>query len=62
MVLAQGRGLVMPDAAAMVEFFTSEAAIAYVRLCGKQGSEMGRLQSRGMTATLPLSDTPSGAA
>ena len=62
MVLARGRGLVMPDTAAMVEFFASEAAIAYVRMCGEQGSEMGRLESRGMTATLPLSDAPSGAA
>lgn len=56
MVLARGRGLVMPDTAAIVEFFASDAAIAYVRLCGEQGSEMGRLESRGMTATLPLPD------
>jgi glycosyltransferase involved in cell wall biosynthesis len=56
MVLARGRGLVMPDTAAIVDFFTSEAAIAYVRLCGEQGSEMGRLESRGMTATLLLPD------
>ena len=62
MVLDRGRGLVMPDAAAIIEFFTSEAAIAYVRMCGEQGSEMGRLLSRGMTATLPLPDVPSGAA
>ena len=58
MVLARGRGLVMPDAAAIVEFFASEAAIAYVRMCGEQGSEMGRLESCGMTATLPLPDAP----
>lgn len=56
MVLARGRGLVMPDTAAITEFFTSEAAIAYVRLCGDQGSEMGHLESRGMTATLSLPD------
>ena len=62
MVLARGRGLVVPDTAAMVELFTSEAAIAYVRMCGEQGSEMGRLESRGMTATLPLPDVPLGAA
>ena len=62
MVLARGRGLVVPDAAAMVEFFTSEAAVAYVRMCGEQGSEMGRLESRGMTATLPFPDVPSSAA
>ncbi len=61
MVLARGRGLVMPDAAAITEFFASGAAIAYVRLCGEQGSEMGRLESRGMTATLPLPDAPSDA-
>lgn len=62
MVLARGRGLVMPDTAAVVEFFTSEAAIAYVRLCGDQGSEMGHLESRGMTATLSLPGAPIGAA
>ncbi len=62
MVLARGRGLVMPDAAAAVEFFASEAAIAYVRMCGEQGSEMGCLESRGMTATLPFPDAPLGAA
>ena len=50
------------DTAAMVEFFASEAAIAYVRLCGEQGSEMGRLESRGMTATLPLPDACLGVA
>ena len=61
MVLARGRGLVMPDTTALLEFFTSEAAIAYVRMCGEQGSEMGRLESRGMTATLPLPGTPHGA-
>lgn len=62
MVLARGRGLVMPDAAAITAFFTSEAAIAYVRLCGDQGSEMGRLESRGMTATLAIPDAAPGAA
>ncbi len=61
MVLARGRGLVMPDTAGVIEFFASGAAIAYVRLCGEQGSEMGRLESRGMTATLPFPDTPPGA-
>ncbi len=61
MVLARGRGLVMPDTAAIVESFTSGAAIAYVRLCGEQGSEMGRLESRGMTATLSLLGVPSDA-
>ena len=61
MVLARGRGVVMPDTAALVEFFTSEAAIAYVRMCGEQGSEMGRLESRGMTATLPLPDITAAA-
>lgn len=61
MVLDRGRGLVMPDTAAIVAFFTSAAAVAYVRLCGDQGSEMGRLESRGMTATLPLPDAAPGA-
>jgi glycosyltransferase involved in cell wall biosynthesis len=56
MVLASGRGLVMPDTAAIVEFLTSGAAIEYVRMCGEQGSEIGRLESRGMTATLILPD------
>lgn len=62
MVLASGRGLVMPDTAAVINFFTSGAAVEYVRMCGDQGSEMGRVESRGMTATLILPYTPSGAA
>lgn len=53
MVVATGRGLVMPDVAAVVEFFTSGVAVDYVRMCGKQGSGMGRIESRGMTSTLP---------
>ncbi|MBC7800909.1 MAG: hypothetical protein H7Z10_09825, partial [Gemmatimonadaceae bacterium] len=56
MVLATGRGVVLPDAAAVAAFFTSGAATEYVRLCGDQGSAMGRIESRGMTATLPLPD------
>jgi glycosyltransferase involved in cell wall biosynthesis len=62
MVLARGRGLVMPDTVAILEFFISEAAIAYVRMCGDQGSDMGRLESRGMTATLAIPDAPLGTA
>ena len=54
MVLASGRGIVMPDVASIIEFFTSGAAIEYVRMCGEQGSEMGRVESRGMTATLDV--------
>jgi hypothetical protein len=58
MVLASGRGLVMPDTGAIIDFFTSGAAVDYVRMCGEQGSEMGRVESRGMTATLPLPEAP----
>lgn len=58
MVLASGRGLVMPDTASIINFLTSGAAIEYVRMCGDQGSEMGRVESRGMTATLVLPDAP----
>ena len=54
MVLASGRGLVMPDVASIAEFFTGGAAVEYVRMCGEQGSEMGRVESRGMTATLAV--------
>jgi len=61
-VLASGRGLVMPDALSIVDFFVTGAAIDYVRMCGDQGSEMGRVESRGMTATLPLPAVPSVAA
>ncbi len=53
-VLASGRGLVMPDSASVIDFFISGAAVEYVRMCGDQGSEMGRVESRGMTATLIL--------
>ena len=60
MVLASGRGLVMPDLASVIEFFTSGAAVEYVRMCGDQGSEMGRVESRGMTATLTLPDALPG--
>jgi len=59
MVLASGRGLVMPDAGSIVDFFMSGAAIDYVRMCGDQGSEMGHVESRGMTATLPMLAPPS---
>jgi len=62
MVLALGRGLVIPDTAGIVEFFASGAPIDYVRMCGEQGSEMGRLESRGMTATLALPDASPGVA
>lgn len=62
MVLASGRGLVMPDTGAIIDFFTTGAAVGYVRMCGEQGSEMGRVESRGMTATLPSPDAPSVAA
>lgn len=54
MILASGRGLVMLDTATIVEFFISQAAIKYVRMCGDQGSAIGRLESRGMTATLVI--------
>lgn len=62
MVLVSGRGVVLPDAASIVEFFTSKAAIEYVRMCGDQGSEMSRLESRGMTSTLVVADAPVGVA
>jgi len=62
MVLALGRGLVIPDTAGIVEFFASGAPIDYVRMCGEQGSEMGRLESRGMTATLALPGASPGVA
>ena len=52
--LETGRGIVVADTAALVEFFASGAAIEYVRMAGDQGSPMGRIESRGMTATLPL--------
>jgi hypothetical protein len=55
-VLVHGRGLVMPDPASIVDFFVSGAAIEYVQMCGEQGSEMGRVESRGMTATLIPAD------
>ena len=61
MVLASGRGLIMPDVASIVEFFTSGAAVDYVRMCGEQGSEMGRVESRGMTATLAVAGAAAGA-
>ncbi len=60
MVLASGRGLIMPDVAAIVEFFTDGAAVEYVRMCGEQGSEMGRVESRGMTATLAVASAAPG--
>ena len=56
MVLASGRGLVMSDIGAVIEFLTNDIAVEYVRMCGHQGSDMGRLESRGMTATLALPD------
>ena len=59
MVLASGRGLVMSDIGAVIEFLTNDFAIEYVRMCGHQGSEMGRLESRGMTATLAVPDPSS---
>ncbi len=54
LVLASGRGLVMADTGAIIDFFTGGAAVEYVRMCGDQGSEMGRVESCGMTATLVL--------
>ena len=60
MVLASGRGLVMPDTASIINFLISGAAVDYVRMCGDQGSEMGRVESRGMTATLALPNLPPG--
>lgn len=62
MVIASGRGLVMPDVASIVEFFTSKTAVRYVQMCGDQGSEVGRLESRGMTATLVIPGSPLGLA
>lgn len=60
MVLASGRGLVMPDVASIIEFFTDGAAVEYVRMCGEQGSEMGRVESRGMTSTLAVAGPAPG--
>ena len=57
MVLATGRGLVMPDAASIIQFFTSGAAVAYVRMAGDQGSGMGWVESLGMTVTLALPES-----
>ena len=54
MVLEAGRGLVVQDLPALIWFFESGDAIRYVRLCGASGSEMGQLESLGMTATLAL--------
>jgi hypothetical protein len=62
MVLATGRGVVLPDVAAIVEFFTGGAAIEYVRMCGEQGSEIGRVESCGMTATLAVAGMAPGQA
>ncbi len=62
MVIASGRGLVMPDMTSIVEFFVSKTAVSYVQMCGDQGSEVGHLESRGMTATLVIPDAPLGVA
>lgn len=62
MVIASGRGLLMPDASSIEDFFVSKAAIEYVRMCGDQGSDVGHLESRGMTATLVIADAPLGLA
>ena len=54
MVLRTGRGVVVQDLLALTWFFQGGDAVRYVRFCGGSGSEMGRLASLGMTATLTL--------
>lgn len=52
LVLSSGRGVVVADPAALIEFFQSGRAIAYVRLCHSQGSEAGDLLHTGTSATI----------
>jgi hypothetical protein len=51
-VIRTGRGLVVKDYAALLEFFISGAAARYVRLCYEQGNQSGDMVHNGTTATL----------
>ncbi len=72
-VLRSGRGVVLDDPSACIDFLVSGRAVEYVRLCYAQGNQVGRLVHCGTTATLPphavplpgpdrLEATPPGAA
>lgn len=52
MVLRTGRGVVLPDGEAVLDFFASGRAVEYVRLAHAQGQEAGTLVHEGTTATL----------
>lgn len=52
-VLRSGRGVVLDDPSACIDFLVSGRAVEYVRLCYAQGNQVGRLVHCGTTATLP---------
>lgn len=52
-VLRSGRGVVLDDPSACIDFLVSGRAVEYVRLCYAQGNQVGRLVQCGTTATLP---------
>ena len=52
-VIRSGRGVVLADPSACIDFLVSGRAVEYVRLCIAQGNHVGRLVHCGTTATLP---------
>lgn len=57
-VLRSGRGVVLDDPSACIDFLVSGRAVEYVRLCYAQGNQVGRLVYCGTTATLPPHASP----
>jgi hypothetical protein len=51
-VIRTGRGLVMKNFSALLEFFVTGSAARYVRLCYEQGNQSGDVIHHGTTATL----------
>ncbi len=51
-VIRTGRGLVMRNFTALLEFFVTGSAARYVRLCYDQGNQSGDVMHHGTTATL----------
>ncbi|WP_424361800.1 hypothetical protein [Methylocystis parvus] len=58
MVRETGRGLVLEDEDALVDFFVSGAAIAWVRARAREGICRGALRHTGTTAALLFEDSP----
>jgi glycosyltransferase involved in cell wall biosynthesis len=52
LVTETGRGIIIQDLHDLIEFFVSDCAVRYVRLCYQQGNTSGRLVCKGTAAAI----------